>query len=107
NITRKVIAEHQAALTTEDARDQVLVDVDSQFRKLREARAQLAVAESARDAEQERLRNQTDAYTQRATLLSDLMQQQASLATADDHYQQALLAFWTTRADFEKALGEE
>jgi outer membrane protein len=107
NITRKVIAEHQAALTTEDARDQVLVDVDSQFRKLREARAQLAVAESARDAEQERLRNQTDAYTQRATLLSDLMQQQASLATADDQYQQALLAFWTTRADFEKALGEE
>jgi outer membrane protein TolC len=107
NIAGKVNAEHQAALTVEDARDQVLVEVDSEFRKLREARAQLAVAESARDAEEERLRNQTEAYSQQAALLSDLMQQQASLATSDDQYQQALLAFWTTRADFEKALGEE
>jgi outer membrane protein len=81
--------------------------VDSQFRNLREAKAQLAVAESARGAEQERLRNQTDAYAQKAILLSDLLQEQASLATTEDQYRQALLAFWTTRADFEKALGEE
>jgi outer membrane protein len=107
NIAQKVIAEHQAVLTEEDARDQVLLDVDSQFRKLREARVQLAVAESARDAEQERLRNQTDAYAQQAILLSALLQQQASLATTEDQYRQALLAFWTARADFEKALGEE
>jgi outer membrane protein TolC len=107
NIAQKVIAEHEAVLSTEDARDEVLLDVDSQFRKLREARAQLAVAESAREAEQERLRNQTDAYAQQAILLSGLLQQQASLATAEDQYRQALLAFWTARADFERALGEE
>jgi len=107
NIVGKVLAEHQAALTTGDARDQVLLDVDSQFRKLREARAQLAVAEGARDAEQEKLRNQTDAHAQKAILLSDLLQEQALLATTEDQYRQALLAFWTTRADFEKALGEE
>jgi outer membrane protein len=107
NIAGKVLAEHQAALTTGDARDQVLLDVDSQFRKLGEARAQLGVAESARDAEQEKLRNQTDAYAQKAILLSDLLQEQALLATTEDQYRQALLAFWTTRADFEKALGEE
>jgi outer membrane protein TolC len=107
NIAQKVIAEHQTALTTEDTRDQVLQEVDSQFRNLREAKAQLAVAESARGAEQERLRNQTDAYAQKAILLSDLLQEQASLATTEDQYRQALLAFWTTRADFEKALGEE
>lgn len=107
NLAQKVIAEQQAALTEEDARDQVLLEVDSQFRKLREARAQLAVAEIARDAEQEKLRNQTDAYSQQAILLSDLLQQQASLATAEDQYRQALLAFWTARAEFERALGEE
>jgi outer membrane protein TolC len=107
NIAQKVIAEHQTALTTEDTRDQVLQEVDSQFRKLREAKAQLAVAVSARGAERERLRNQTDAYAQKAILLSDLLQEQASLATTEDQYRQALLAFWTTRADFEKALGEE
>ena len=31
-------------------------------------------------------------------LLSDLLQQQASLATAEDQYRQALLAFWAARA---------
>jgi outer membrane protein len=107
DIAGKVIAERQAALTTEDARAQVLLEVDSEFRKLGEARSQLAVAESARDAEQEKLRNQTEAYAQHAILLSDLLQEQAVLATTDDQYRQALLAFWTTRADFERALGEE
>jgi len=106
NIASKGMAERQAALSKGDARDQVLLDVDSQFRKLREARAQFAVAESVRDAEQEKLRNQTDAYAQKASLLSDLLQEQALLATTEDQYRQALLAFWTTRADFEKALGE-
>ena len=107
NMAQKVIAENQAVLTEEDARDQILLEVDSQFRKLREARAQLAVTETARDAEQEKLRNQTEAYSQQAILLSDLLKQQASLATAEDQYRQALLGFWTARADFEKALGEE
>jgi len=107
NVAQKVIAEKQAALTEEDARDQVLLDVDSQFRRLREARAQLAVAVSAREAEQERLRNQTEAYAQQAILLSVLLQEQASLAAAEDGYRQALSLFWTARAEFERALGEE
>ena len=107
NIEQKTIVERQAVLSEEDARDQVLLDVDSQFRKLREARAQLAVAEAGRDAEQEKLRNQTEAYSQQAILLSDLLQQQASFASAEDQYRQALLGFWAARADFEKALGEE
>ena len=60
-----------------------------------------------RDAEQEKLRNQTEAYSEQAILLSDLLQQQASFASAEDQYRQALLGFWAARADFEKALGEE
>lgn len=107
NLAQKVIAEHEAVLTVEDARDRVLLDVNSKFRKLREARAQLRVAEAARDAEQERLRNQTDAYAQQAILLSGLLQQQASLASTEDQYREALLALWTARAEFERALGEE
>jgi outer membrane protein len=107
DIAGKVIAEHQAALSTEDARAQVLLEVDSEFRKLGEARGQLAVTESARDAEQEKLRNRTEAYKQQAILLSDLLDEQALLATTEDQYRQAALAFWTTRAEFERALGEE
>ena len=41
------------------------------------------------------------------TAQSNLNHTQASLATAEDQYRQALLAFWTARADFERALGEE
>lgn len=107
NLAQKVIAEHEAVLTEEDVRDQVLLDVNSKFRKLREARTQLRVAEATRDAEQERLRNQTEAYAQQAILLSGLLQQQASLASAEDQYREALLALWTARAEFERALGEE
>jgi len=42
-----------------------------------------------------------------ALQLSDLLQQQSSVASAEDQYRQGLLAFWRARADFERALGEE
>jgi outer membrane protein TolC len=107
NIAQKVLAEQQAALSVDDTRDQILLDVNSNFRQLREARAQLAAAEAARDAERERLRNQQEAYSQQSILLSDLLRQQASLAEADDQYRQAVFGYWRTRADFQKALGEQ
>jgi outer membrane protein TolC len=81
--------------------------VDSTFRRLREARELLTAAQAARDAEAEKLRNQTDSYSHRTILLSDLLQQQSSVASAEDQYRQGLLAFWRARADFERALGEE
>jgi outer membrane protein TolC len=40
-------------------------------------------------------------------LLKDVLEIQTSLADANHRYQAALLAYWTARADFEKALGEE
>jgi outer membrane protein TolC len=33
------------------------------------------------------------------------LQAQSSLAEADRQYKQALLSFWTAKADFEKAIG--
>jgi outer membrane protein TolC len=107
NIAQKVFAEKQAALSVDDTRDQILLDVNSNFRRLREARAQLAVAEAARDTERETLRNQQVAYSQQSILLSDLLKQQASVADTEDQYRQALFAYWKARADFQKALGEQ
>ena len=107
NVAQKVDAEEQAALAVDDTRDQILLDVSSNFRQLREARAQLAVAEAARDAEREKLRNQQDAYSQQSILLSDLLKEQASVADTEDQYRQAILGYWKARADFEKALGEQ
>jgi outer membrane protein TolC len=40
-------------------------------------------------------------------LLSDVLQSQASLSELNHQYQQALLSFWTAKAEFEKALGED
>jgi outer membrane protein TolC len=101
------LTEKQAGLSVKDTRDQILLDVDSSFRRLREARAHLAVAEALRDAESEKMRNQKEAYSQQSILLSDLLKQQSSLADAESQYHQAVLACWSARADFQKTLGEE
>ncbi|HEY4816342.1 MAG TPA: TolC family protein [Candidatus Acidoferrum sp.] len=107
NIAQKVDAKKQAQLSIDNVREQVLQEVDSSFRRLREARELLTAAQAARDAEAEKLRNQMDAYSHQAIVLSDLLQQQSSVASAEDQYRQGLLAFWRARADFERALGEE
>jgi len=36
-----------------------------------------------------------------------VLQQQSTLAQADGQYQQAIANFWTARADFARALGED
>jgi len=107
NIAQKVDAEKQALLSIDNVREQVLQEVDSTFRRLREARELLTAAQAARDAEAEKLRNEMDAYSHQTIVLSDLLQQQSSVASAEDQYRQGLLAFWRARADFERALGEE
>jgi outer membrane protein TolC len=106
-VRQAALAEKQAGLSAEDTREQILLEVDSNFRHLREARSRLAVTEAIRDAETERTRNQEAAYSQQSVLLSDLLKQQSSLAEAESQYRQAALAYWSARADFQKALGQE
>jgi outer membrane protein TolC len=106
-VREAALAEQQAELSIEDTREQILLEVNSKFRHLREARAHLAVTEAIRDAETEKMRNQKEAYSQQSILLSDLLKQQSSLADAESQYHQAVLAYWSTRADFQKTLGEE
>jgi outer membrane protein TolC len=106
-VQQAALSEKQAGLSAEDTREQILLDVDSNFRHLREARSHLAVTEAIRDAETEKMRNQKEAYSQQSILLSDLLKQQSSLADAESQYHQAVLAYWSARADFQKTLGEE
>src|SRR6266403_3302520 len=106
-VRQAALAEQQAGLSAEDTREQILLEVNSNFRHLREARSHLAVAEAIRDAEAEKMRNQREAYSQQSILLSDLLKQQSSLADAESQYRQAVLAYWSARADFQKTLGEE
>jgi outer membrane protein TolC len=106
-VRQAALAEQQAELSVEDTREQILLEVNSNFRHLREARAHLAVTEAIRDAETEKMRNQKEAYSQQTILLSDLLKQQSSLADAEGQYHRAVLAYWSARADFQKSLGEE
>src|SRR6266446_2403505 len=106
-VRQAALAEQQAGLSIADTREQIVLDVNSNFRHLREARSHLAVVEAIREAEIEKMRNQKEAYSQQAILLSDLLKQQSSLADAEGQYHQAVLAYWSARADFQKSLGEE
>jgi outer membrane protein TolC len=106
-VRQAALAEQQEELSLEDTREQILLDVNSMFRHLREARSHLAVTEAIRDAETEKMRNQKEAYSQQSILLSDLLKQESSLADAESQYHQAVLAYWSARADFQKSLGEE
>jgi outer membrane protein TolC len=97
----------QAALTEQDTGQQVILDVNSKFRGLAEARALLDTVAVSQEAEREKLRVVTNRYGQKAALLSDVLQQEASVAQADADYRKALAAFWKAKADFDRALGRE
>ena len=103
----KTHAVEQARLSVRDVEDRTALELSSRFRTLSEKRAQLAVARAAQTAAREKLRVKTNQFEVQAVLLPDVLQQRASLADADDAYQQAILAFWVAKADFEKAIGEE
>jgi outer membrane protein len=104
---QKTLTSRQAELALQETRQQVLVDVDNHFRKLADARILVQVNQMTQRTEQEKLRVVMNQYKERANLLKDVLQEQASLANANYQYQQALLSFWTAKADLEKSLGEE
>ncbi len=97
----------QATFSEQDAQQQVLLDVNANYRKLAEARALLAVDAAAQELEREKLRVLTNRYKEKAALLTDVLQEQSALAQADSQYQQDLQSLWNAKASFERALGEQ
>jgi outer membrane protein len=107
DVKQKDATVEQSRYQLQETRSQILLDVDNNFRKLGESRSLVAVAGAARDAADEKLREVTDQFGKSVVLLRDLLEQQAAAANADHEYEQSLLAFWSAKANFEKALGEE
>jgi outer membrane protein TolC len=85
----------------------VLIDVGDKFRKLQQTRQALVVAQLSQETAREVLRVNTNKYKVTAALLSEVLQAQATLAEANHQYQQALLGYWTAKAQLEQAMGEE
>ncbi len=96
----------QAREGLREAESSILREVNDRYRKLQEARALLRVSRLYQESAREKLRVATNKYAQEAALYKDVLQSEAGLSEAQDRYQQALMAFWTARADFEKAIGE-
>ncbi len=97
----------QAKLGVREVEDKTVIEINSRFRSLTEKRALLNVARMAQATMREKLRTKTNQYQVQAVLLTDVLQLRADLADADDSYQQALLGFWTAKADYDLATGEE
>ena len=97
----------QAENSLKETEDQILIEVGDKFRRLQQTQQALRVARLSQDAEREALRVTQGRYKFEAALLTEVLQSQAKLADANNQYQQALLSFWTAKAELEKALGQE
>jgi outer membrane protein TolC len=97
----------QAENVAREIEDQILIDVSDKFRKLQQTGLALRVAKVGCAAAREKLRVMIVGYKLSTMLLSDVLQSQASVSEADHQYQQALLSFWTAKAEYEKALGDD
>ena len=106
-VEQKKLTLDQTRLQLTETQSKILLDLNTRFRDLQQARAFVNVVATGLDAEKQKLREITDQFHQQSVLLRDVLQQQAVVAGSDDEYQQALLSFWTKRAEFEKAIGED
>jgi outer membrane protein TolC len=90
-----------------DLQSEVLMEVNTRFRQMQESRQLLKVAKLAQTQARANVQMVTYKYRLEAVLLKDVLQAQTMLANSDYDYQKALLKFWTAKADFEKAIGED
>lgn len=97
----------QALLSAAQTESATLLDVGDKYRGLEEGRRSLAAAELNRMAKRERLRISKDRYEQQVIVAEDLLRAQSEFADAERQYIGALAAYWTARADLERAVGEE
>jgi outer membrane protein len=106
-LAEKDLATAQARNSVRDSESGVLIDVNEKFNKLRQARQLLVVTQLGRDAAVENVRVLSHRYKVQMSLLKDVLQAQTQLEQANDQSRQALLSFWTAKAEFENAIGED
>lgn len=90
-----------------DAQSEVLMEVNTRFPQMQESQQLLKVAKLAQTQARANVQMVTYKYRLDAVLLKDVLQAQTVLTNSDYDYQKALLTFWTAKADFEKAIGED
>ena len=106
-VAEKTRTVSQANNSLLDTQNQVVMEVNAKFRDLREACELIRIASLVQTQARANVQLVSHKYKLDAVLLKDVLQAQTSLADANYDYQKALLSFWTAKADFEKALGED
>jgi outer membrane protein TolC len=100
---RKRLAVEQAGLGAREAETRVRIDVRARTRDVQDAFERARLSDAAREAARERLRVVTERFRREAALERDLLEAQTVLAQAEFAGQQALEAYWTARAELERA----
>ncbi|HMF95556.1 MAG TPA: TolC family protein, partial [Vicinamibacterales bacterium] len=97
-LATKDLAIKQAQNAVRETEDRALLEINSRFRRLERARAELRAARVGQDAAREQARIRVAQYSTQAALFSDVLQAESSLADMDNQFQQALSSFWTAHA---------
>ena len=105
-VKEKSRAVSQADNNLVETESQVLMEVNSKYRALQESCQLVRIAKLAQTTARANVQLVSYKYRLEAVLLKDVLQAQTSLANANYDYQKAVLSFWTAKADFEKAIGE-
>ena len=106
-VASATIATRQARNVVDDAEQQAIVEIHNGFRRLEEARMRLEATGLAQDAARENTRVTLAQFSTEAALASDVLQSHTAFADATNQFQQALMTYFTARADFDRALGED
>lgn len=85
----------------------VIIDVDNSYRQMQLSWSKLRAARLSQRAALENLRVDKNLYEAKAALLKVVFQAQTTLAQANSDYQHALAGYWSSKAAFEHALGED
>jgi outer membrane protein TolC len=100
-------AVEQAENALRDKKAAADIEIAARMRKVEETAAQIAVRRLESEAARERLRVTKTRFQQQAARLDEMFNANATLANTAAREQEAISAYWTARADYEKAIGEE
>jgi len=105
-IAEKKKAVIQANNRLEEAKSQVLIDVNSQIRNLEETTLLIGVTELEQIAAKENLRVVMNKYKVQDALLTQVLEAESSLEEKNSDHEKAILSYWSARANLDRAIGE-
>ena len=99
--------ETEARLQQADTAANITAQIRAAWRKARQAREFLDVCRLKQASAHEAVRETAVRFEQKAALLRDVLDTQTAKANADDGMLRALAQFWSARADFDRAVGND